>query len=175
MASNATSVLGIEIPSTSPLFLAIVGIHVLLGLGAVIAGAIAMLSEKGKPRHIAFGRTYFWCLAALFVSAGALALMRWAEDYHLFVLGALAFATATFGRSVAKGKWIGWPRLHITGMGSSYIVMLTAFYVDNGKSLPVWRDLPSIAYWVIPTAVGVPIMLWALLFHPVVKKCRRSL
>jgi uncharacterized membrane protein len=172
---RATTVLGIEIPSASPLFLAIVGIHVLLGFGAVIAGAIAMLSKKGKPRHIASGQTYFWCLTALFVSASALALMRWAEDYPLFVLGSFAFAAATFGRSAARRKWSGWPRLHITSMGSSYVLMLTAFYVDNGKSLSIWRDLPSIAYWIMPAAVGLPIILRALLFHPIVKKGRRIL
>jgi hypothetical protein len=47
-------------------------------------------------------------------------------------------------------------------MGVSYIAMLTAFYVDNGKSLPIWRDLPPITYWLLPSAVGVPLIVWAL-------------
>ena len=34
-------------------------------------------------------------------------------------------------------------KLHITGMGTSYVLLLTAFYVDNGKNLPLWRDLRS--------------------------------
>lgn len=37
-------------------------------------------------------------------------------------------------------------RVQITGMGLFYILLLTAFYVDNGKSQPLWRDFPSIAY-----------------------------
>jgi hypothetical protein len=40
---------------------------------------------------------------------------------------------------------------------------LTAFYVDKGKSLPVWRDLPAIAYWLAPSLVGLPILGWSLL------------
>ena len=28
-------------------------------------------------------------------------------------------------------------------MGASYILLLTAFYVDNGKNLPLWRELPE--------------------------------
>ncbi len=33
--------------------------------------------------------------------------------------------------------------------------MLTAFYVDNGKSLPLWQDLPAtLTYWLLPSAVG---------------------
>jgi hypothetical protein len=48
---STTVVLGIPIPSTDPVFLAIVGVHVLFGLGAVTAGAVAMLSNKGRGRH----------------------------------------------------------------------------------------------------------------------------
>ena len=47
-------------------------------------------------------------------------------------------------------------------MGISYIAMLTAFYVDNGKNLPIWRDLPPVAYWLLPSAVGLPLIIWAL-------------
>jgi hypothetical protein len=172
MADAATSILGIAIPSTSPLFLATVGFHILAGLGAVTTGAVAMLSKKGRPRHIAFGRTYYWCLTAVFASASALAFARWAEDYRLFVLGALAYGAAMLGRSAATRKWRGWPRLHICGMGFSYILMLTAFYVDNGKNLPIWRDLPPVAYWVVPAALGLPIAIWALLRHPLVRQSR---
>jgi hypothetical protein len=54
-------------------------------------------------------------------------------------------------------------------MGLSYIVLLTAFYVDNGESLPVWRDLPAIAYWLAPGLVGLPILGWSLLRHPLAR------
>jgi hypothetical protein len=48
---------------------------------------------------------------------------------------------------------------HIIAMGASYIAMLTAFYVDNGPQLPVWNLLPAWAFWVLPTAVGAP-LIW---------------
>jgi hypothetical protein len=51
-------------------------------------------------------------------------------------------------------RWRNWVKLHITGMGTSYILLLTAFYVDNGKSLPLWRDLSSVAYWLTPHSGG---------------------
>jgi len=54
-------------------------------------------------------------------------------------------------------------------MGLSYILLLTAFYVDNGKSLPLWRDLPTIAYWLVPAAAGVSVLLHALLRHPLAR------
>ena len=47
-------------------------------------------------------------------------------------------------------------------MGASYILMITAFYVDNGRNLPLWRELPQIAFWVLPALVGTPVILAAL-------------
>jgi cell division protein FtsW (lipid II flippase) len=172
---GTTVVLGIPIPSTDPFFLAIVGVHVLFGVAAVTAGAIAMLSNKGRGRHSNWGTTYFWFLFGVFVTMSALSFMRWAENYHLFILGALSFASAIFGRTAVQRRWHQWPRLHLTGMGASYVLMLTAFYVDNGKNLPLWRELPQIAFWFFPSAIGVPLILYALLRHPLVLGLDRSL
>ena len=167
---NTTIVLGIPIPSTDPAFLAIIGIHVLFGLAAVIIGAVAMLSTKGRGRHSNAGTTYFWCLFGVFVTMSALSFMRWAQNYHLFILGSISFACAYLGRSAARQHWHQWPRLHLTGMGASYIVMLTAFYVDNGKSLPIWRALPGLAYWLGPAAIGLPLIAYAWFNHPLVRR-----
>jgi hypothetical protein len=109
-------------------------------------------------------------LAAVFLTATGLAAMRWAEDYHLFLLGALSFAAACLGRQARRHRWHYWARLHITGMGSSYVLLLVAFYVDNGKNLPLWNKLPHIAYWLLPTAIGIPLIVRALLWHPLTRQ-----
>ena len=170
MGGDVTVVLGIPVPAASPTFLALVGFHVLLGLCATIAGVLAMLSRKGPGRHTRFGTIYFWCLSGVFVSASVLAALRWAEDYHLFILGVLSFAAALFGRTALRRHWPNRLRLHLSGMGSSYILLLTAFYVDNGKSLPLWKELPSIAYWLLPSVIGVPLIARAVLRHPLVRQ-----
>ena len=46
MGDGTTDIAGIEIPSANPVFLTMVGLHVLLGLACVVTGAIAMLSPK---------------------------------------------------------------------------------------------------------------------------------
>lgn len=167
MAEGTTTIAGIEIPSTSPVFLTIVGFHIVLGLTCVVTGFVAMASPKRRGRHSRFGTGYYWCLSALFASATALSVMRWAENYHLFVLGALSFAAASLGRAAVRQQPSARRfELHIIGMGVSYILMLTAFYVDNGSDLPLWKELPSIAYWLLPAGVGVPIIVRALLRHP---------
>jgi len=170
MTEGITTVAGIAIPSTDPVFLSIVAIHVPLGILCVVTGAIAMLSEKGPGRHPRLGTIYYWSVAAIFASATLLSIMRWEHNYHLFVLGLLAFSAAHFGRAARRRRRPGWARLHITGMGSSYVLLLTAFYVDNGHQLPLWKELPVWTYWTLPALVGTPIIVWALLRHPVVKQ-----
>ena len=163
IADATTDIAGIEIPSTNPIFLAVVGIHILLGLGCVVIGAVAMLSPKRAGRHPRYGTIYFWCLAGIFVTASGLAVARWAEDYHLFILGTLSFVSAYCGRQARRQRWRNWVRLHITGMGTSYVLLLVAFYVDNGKQLPIWKDLPHFTYWLLPIAAGAPLIVRAVL------------
>jgi hypothetical protein len=149
MIDNITNLGGIEIPSTD---------------------ALAMLSKKGRGRHSKLGQIYFWSLLALFTSATFLSAMRWVENYHLFVLGMMSFASAWFGRTVLRQRWPYWTRLHIVAMGLSYVLMLIAFYVDNGKQLPVWKDFPDFMYWLLPLLVGLPLIVRALLWHPLVQR-----
>ena len=171
MIDNTTNLAGIEIPSTDPLFLAVVvGIHIPLGLVCVAVGALAMLSKKGRGRHSTLGQIYFWSLLALFMSATFLSAIRWVENFHLFVLGMMAFASAWFGRTALRQRWSYWTRLHIAGMGLSYVLMLVAFYVDNGKQLPLWKHLPHFMYWLLPLLAGLPLIVRALLWHPLVQK-----
>jgi hypothetical protein len=166
---------GISIPSTSPLFLAGVGLHFLFALLCAISGAVAMLSPKRAGRHPRFGSIYFWSLGGVFVTATVLTIAKWSDDYLLFFLGLLSFAAAILGRQARRSQWLRWPRWHVTGMGISYIVMLTAFYVDNGKNLPVWRGLPAISYWLAPSIVGLPILLYVLVRHPLILSLARSI
>jgi hypothetical protein len=162
-----TSVLGIGIPSAGPVFLTVVlGIHIPVGLACVTGGIVAMLTQKGGRRHIVAGKVYFWCLTILFMSVTFLSFIRWAEDSDLFFIGTAAYACAFVGRNAMHRQWRHRGRLHIAGMGGSYMLMLVAFYVDNGPQLPIWKELPHIVYWGLPTVVGLPLILRALLHHP---------
>jgi hypothetical protein len=145
-------------------------VHIPLGLACVILGAGAMFCRKRRGRHSTFGTIYFWCLFALFASASFLSAMRWQENRPLFALGLAAFVCASFGRHALRQRWHYWVRLHILGMSLSYVLMVIAFYVDNGKQLPIWRNLPHFAYWLLPLAIATPLVLRALLWHPLVSE-----
>lgn len=162
MYAQGVTIGGIPIPSRDPWFLAGVAIHVVAGVAAVVAGAIAMLSAKRPGRHPAAGTAYFWSLVVVSVTMTLLAVARWPDDNHLAALGAVAISSAAVGRAARRRRWGRWVPIHITGMGSSYVAMLTAFYVDNGPHLPLWNRLPTIALWSLPTLLGAPIILMAL-------------
>jgi hypothetical protein len=158
---TASRILGDEVGSTAPAFLAVLAVHVLAGLAAVITGAAAALARKGGPRHVQAGRWYYRALAVVFATAAALAAMRWAQDWHLLILGTVAFAAATAGylhRRLRRPGNAG----HIAGMGIAYTAMLTAFYVDNGPHLPLWDRLPALAFWLLPSAIAAPLITRAI-------------
>ena len=190
---TAARILGDQVGSTAPVFLAFLAVHVLAGLTAVITGAIAALVRKGSSRHIRAGRWYYRAITVVFATATALAAMRWGQDYYLFIIGAVAFTAATFGYQHRRRGALSptsmltasmsttartapvdrLPTLassyrpgdtgHIAGMGIAYVAMLTAFYVDNGPHLPLWDRLPTLAFWLLPSVIGAPIITRALI------------
>ena len=166
MPEKETIVFGVPVPSDDKVFISIVVIHILLGIICVIVGAVAMLSNKGRGRHSLAGKVYYWVLLLIFVTVIPLSIMRWPHNNHLLILGALSFFSAYYGQRLARQQQPGWPRLHTICMGASYILLLTAFYVDNGKNLPFWRQFSLLFFWIFPAFIGVPIILYTLFRHP---------
>ena len=160
--ATASRILGTDVGSTAPVFLAFLAIHVIAGLTAVLTGAVAALARKGSARHINAGRWFYRAIAAVFATATILAAMRWRQDYHLFIIGAVAFTAATIGYQHRRRHRPG-DTGHITGMGAAYVAMLTAFYVDNGPHLPLWDRLPALAFWLLPSVIGAPIIARAVI------------
>ena len=166
MADQETIVFGIPVPSSDRIFLAIVVVHILLGIVSVISGLGAMLSRKGKGRHSMWGKVYVTTMLLIFATVIPLSIMRWPFNNHLLVLGTMATASAYLAKKLAQSKREGWTRRHTIYMGTSYVLLLTAFYVDNGKNLPFWKLFPQYFFWIFPTLVGIPIILYSLIRHP---------
>ena len=150
-------ILGIQIPDAGPPFFASLALHIVAGLTAVIAGAVVMFMRKATRRHRRTGWIYLIALTVIFVTMVVMVVIRWPLNLHLLALGSVSLAAASLGVLNRRRHWSdSW---HIIAMGSSYIAMLTAFYVDNGPQLPIWSLLPDWAFWVLPTAVGAP-LIW---------------
>src|SRR2546430_5351461 len=159
---TAARILGDQVGSTAPVFLAFLAVHVLAGLTAVVTGAVAALVRKGSPGPIRAGRWYYLAITVVFVTATVLAALRWRQDYYLFIIGAVAFTAATIGYQHRRRHRPG-DTGHIAGMGVAYVAMLTAFYVDNGPHLPLWDRLPAFMFWLLQSAIGAPIIARAII------------
>ncbi|TAM67800.1 MAG: DUF2306 domain-containing protein [Microbacteriaceae bacterium] len=142
--------------------MSILTVHVAAALVAIVTGIAAMLTHKGPGRHPRVGRWYLGALLVVFATACVLAGFRWPTDLPLVLVGGIGVAAALYGfvfRQLHRPGDVP----HIVAMGVSYIAMLTAFYVDNGPHLPVWQLLPAWTFWVLPSVVGVPLVIRAAL------------
>ena len=119
--------LGLELPGAGWGFLFGVAVHRVAGLVAAESGAVAAASTKDAGRHAIAGRVYFRSLCVVFVTAAALAAIRWPFDNPLLVLGVITVGAAAIGTWARRARPRGWPGPHVTAMGASYIAMLTAF------------------------------------------------
>jgi hypothetical protein len=164
---DAEPFLGLDVASTTVMFLTFLGVHVAGAIVAIVAGVVAMVARKGAGRHTRAGQWYLGALLVVFATACVLASFRWPADLPLVIVGGVSAASALYGFIFRRMHRPG-DVPHILAMGVSYIAMLTAFYVDNGPHLPVWNLLPPLAFWFLPTLVGLPILARA------VRKRRRS-
>jgi len=167
---ETTDLFGIPVPSTNKVFLSFVIIHILISIVAVLSGLMAMLMEKGRAKHSYCGRIYFWSILAAFPTVVILSIMRWPHNIHLLSVGVLTVTLTFIGYRLAKTNPRNWPRVHTICMGGSYILLLTGFYVDNGKNLPFWNLFPQWFFWMFPALVGTPIILYVLGKHPLNKR-----
>jgi hypothetical protein len=155
-------IFGLPIPDAGSTFATALVIHILCGLTAVITGALAATARKRAGRHPRAGRVYLWAVGGVFATATIMAAIRWHEDAHLFAIALIAFGLGLYGYRARRRHRPGWPPHHAIGMGGSYIALFTGFYVDTGRFLPLWERLPHIAYWLLPSLIGIP-MIWVAL------------
>jgi hypothetical protein len=106
------------------------------------------------------------------ITAGVLAVVRWPHDAYLLLIACVTATFAGAGLWARRRRPEGWIRWHGTAMAASYASLLTGFYVDNGPQLPVWDRLPTVAYWVLPTLVAVPLTWRALIRNGAVSRRR---
>jgi uncharacterized membrane protein len=159
MLADQVVVGGLPIPDDRPVFLAVLAVHVATAAVCVVAGALAALAQKRPGRHPCAGTVYYWVLTCSFAALVTLTVLRWPHDVDLLAIGTVAVLAATAGVIARRHGRI---RIHGIGMAVSYIALLTGFYVDNGPNLPLWNLLPHVLYWLLPSVVGVPLLLRAL-------------
>jgi hypothetical protein len=112
-------------------------IHILAGTIALLCAALAIASEKGKKLHVLSGRTYFLCMAAIFLTAIPMSIIT--SNIFLFLIALFSFYLAFSGMRFARNRkgitttldWIAVSLMISSGLG---MWILAAIYFTNDNS-----------------------------------------
>ncbi|HEU5379595.1 MAG TPA: hypothetical protein VFV38_29585 [Ktedonobacteraceae bacterium] len=142
-------------------------VHALAGLTTGITGVLAFRAPKRRGRHHRWGRAYLWAYTMVFLTAIILSVQHWPADAYLFVLATIGYGLALgdYGaRRFRHESWLKrvqgsqWVVAHIVGVIGSYVVLWTAFYVDNAHLIPGLTRLPTLTFWVLPGLISLPFL-----------------
>ena len=112
-------------------------IHILAGTIALLCAALAVSSEKGKKFHVLSGRTYFWCMVAIFLTAIPMSIIS--SNIFLFLIAVFSFYLAFSGMRFARNRkgvattldWVAVSLMILSGAG---MWILAGIYFTNNDS-----------------------------------------
>jgi uncharacterized membrane protein len=136
------------------MFKVILFFHILTGAAGLTLGPIAMLSRKRRGVHTTAGKIYHWNMLLVCISACALGILHWKTSSWLIPIAGFSFWNSLRGFRAAKLKYPGWISDHISGMGGSYIALVTALIVVNDYQILGQNNGLQIIPWIVPTLVG---------------------
>ena len=115
----------------------LLSIHILAGTIALLCAALAVSSEKGKKFHVLSGRTYFWCMVGIFLTAIPMSIIK--NNVFLFLIAIFSFYLAFAGKRFATNRkgiatpadWIAIGLMVLSGLG---MLALAIFFFTNNNS-----------------------------------------
>jgi len=127
-------------------------VHISAGSLALLTGPLAMLAPKRPGWHPRLGLAYQVLICLLCLSAGGLVILK-PSLWGFGIIATLTWAAALGGWWMRRHQPRGWLQWHVSLMCGSYISLVTALLVVNlsGRS-PI--------AWILPTAVGTPLIAW---------------
>ena len=132
---------------------------------------ITFSRPKRRGRHPKWGGRYLWAYTVVFLTAIILSVRDFPTDAYLVVLATLGYGFALSGYAARRFRQepivrrvVGkqWVIAHIVGMIGSYVVLWTAFYVDNAHLIPGLKELPTLTFWVLPSLIAFPFLVVSL-------------
>ena len=112
-------------------------IHIIAGSISLIAAAFAVLSSKGKKLHILSGRTYFWGMAIIFLTAIPMSIVS--ANIFLFLVAIFSFYLAHAGLRFARNRkgianFFDWVAIGLMVLSGMVMLFLAIFYFMNNNS-----------------------------------------
>ena len=120
----------------------LLSIHILAGTIALLCSAVAVSSEKGKKFHVLSGRTYFWCMVGIFLTAIPMSIIN--SNIFLLLIAIFSFYLAFAGMRFAKNRkgtattidWIAVSLMILSGLGM-WALSIIYFINDNSQYITV--------------------------------------
>ena len=115
----------------------LLSIHILAGSISLIAAGFAVLSSKGKKAHILAGRTYFWGMAVIFLTAIPMSIAS--SNVFLFLIAIFSFYLAYAGMRFARNRkgtanFFDWVAIGLMVLSGMVMLFLAIFYFMNNSS-----------------------------------------
>ena len=116
----------------------LLSIHILAGTIALLCAALAISFEKGKKFHVLSGRTYFWSMVGIFLTAIPMSIIN--SNLFLFLIAIFSFYLAFAGMRFAKNRksiattidWIAVSLMILSGLGM-WALSIIYFINDNSQ------------------------------------------
>ena len=126
-------------------------LHIVAGVAGVLLGpAVLYYAATGRVTRLA--DAYHASVLLVCVSAVLLSVLDFANLWWFLLVAAGSYAFALRAFTAARQHRPGWLPRYIRGQGGAYIALWTAIVVVSVNHVPV--------VWIIPTAVGVPLIEW---------------
>ena len=132
-------------------------LHIASGSGALALGPLALFAAA--RRHRSRGQilaAYHWTVLATCLTAAVVSLLAWSRLWWFVPIAALSYVLALVGYLATRRGWPAWVRAH--GLGGSYIALVTALLVVSARDISTTAEIVA---WILPAAVGVPLIVRA--------------
>ena len=112
-------------------------IHILAGSISLVAAAFAVVSSKGKKAHILAGRTYFWGMAVIFLTAIPMSIAS--SNVFLFLIAIFSFYLAYAGMRFARNRtgtanFFDWAAIGLMVLSGVIMLFLaTKYFMDSNS------------------------------------------
>ena len=80
----------------------LLGVHIFAGVIALLSTALALSTEKGKKFHVLSGKSYFWAMVLIFLTAIPMSIIN--SNIFLFLVAIFSFYLAFSGMRFAKNR-----------------------------------------------------------------------
>jgi hypothetical protein len=136
---------------------AFLALHIVGGAAALALGAGALLaSARRHPTREPLLIAYLWAVFATCLTATVLALLDWSRLWWIVPLALVSIILALAGYVAVRRGGPRWVAAH--GLGGSYVALVTALLVVSAGDISTTAEIFA---WILPTAVGVPLIVRA--------------